>query len=127
MQAFRPALNAALVLRRDELAKHVGKDAAVSECDELFGRVDARRRLELDRGAAIRYGADADAAAWPQALSDAGQLEALASGEAERRRRDAGDKLERKNAHVHEVAAMNALEALGDDRFHAEQKRSLRR
>ena len=44
-----------------------------------------------------------------------------------RRRVLAGLELQRQHAHVHEVAAVDALVALGDHRLHAEQHRALRR
>src|SRR2546425_700049 len=111
----------------DELSQPVRQDPAVPEGHQFLRRVDPRDSLELDHLVGLAVRADGKGAAGPESLRDAGQLVALAAGESERRRRDAGFELQRQNAHVHEVAAVNALEALGDDRGDAEQQRTLRR
>src|SRR5262245_13980640 len=109
----------------NELSEHVRKNPAVAERDELFRRVDSCGGLELDHLVLLSLRADGERAAGAQSLREAGQLVALAAGESERRRGDARFELQRQHAHVHEVAAVNALEALRDDRLDAEQERSL--
>src|SRR5437763_14505440 len=94
-----------------ELTQHVGQDAAVAERDERLGRVDARRPVELDLRVALAERAHADRSARLQALRDAGDLVALSAGEAERGRGGPRRELQRQDAHVHEVAAVDALEA----------------
>ena len=54
------------------------------------------------------------------------EIERLGAVELERRRGRAGRKLARQHAHADEVAAMDALEAVGDDRAHAEEARAFR-
>ena len=51
----------------------------------------------------------------------------LLPGQPERCRAGAALELQRQNAHVDEIAAVDPLEALGDDRGHAEQQRALGR
>src|SRR4051812_30565850 len=60
------------------------------------------------------------------AAADAGDVEHLIAFEPERLARHAGGEVERQHAHPDEVRAVDALEALGDDRAHAEQARALR-
>src|SRR5438093_7603619 len=120
-EPFRPASVLA-----NQLAQHVRQDSTVLESDQFFRRVDARDRLELDRRVAVAERADGDEAGGPQALRDAGQLVALAARQPERRRRAAWLVLQRQHAHVDEVAAVNALEALGEHRLDAEQQRAFR-
>src|SRR5207253_7969946 len=114
------------LLFTDELTQYVGEDAAVPEGDELLRRVDAGDRVELDLRIALAKGADVDVTARFQALRDAGDLVALAAGEAERGGAGAGLELERQHTHVDEIAAVDPLEALGDHRGHAEEQRALR-
>ncbi len=59
------------------------------------------------------------------AAGDAADREALAAVEAERGGRLAVDVLQRQHAHAHEVGAVDALVALGDDGADAEQQRAL--
>ena len=51
----------------------------------------------------------------------------LLAGEAQRLRVLAGLELQGQDAHAHEVAAVDALVALRDDRAHAEEQRALGR
>src|SRR5882672_7551128 len=111
----------------DQLPEHIRQDPAVSERDQLLGRVDARHGLELDLLPAFADRADRDLATRPDPLRDAAQVVALAAGQAKRRGRRARLKLQRQHAHVHEVAAVDALEALGDHGGNAEQQRPFRR
>src|SRR5947208_7773582 len=122
----RATLSGSPSMLSDQLSEHVRQDSTMLEGDQFFRRVDARDRLELDRRVAAAERADGDEAAGPQALRDAGQLVALAAGQPERRRRAAWLVLQRQHAHVDEVAAVNALEALGEHRLDAEQQRAFR-
>ena len=50
--------------------------------------------------------------------------ELLGPGQLQRRRSVASLELERQHAHVHEIAAMNPFEGLGDHGFDAQQQRA---
>src|SRR5215472_11419301 len=108
------------VLFRHELPQHVRQDAAVFERDELLGRVDARHNAELDRSPVAIAGMDGNGRSWLQTFRDAVNRVDLTAGEADGRSRLAALKLQRQDAHVDEVAPVNALEALGDDGLRAE-------
>ena len=62
-----------------------------------------------------------------QALGHAGDVERLLASQPERGGVLARLELQRKHAHPHQVTAVDALEALGDDRPHAEELRPLGR
>ena len=59
-------------------------------------------------------------------LADAAYREGLLAAQTELASGVAGRELQRRDAHPDEVRAVDALEALGDDRAHAEQLRALR-
>src|SRR5690606_31523538 len=123
-----PAVNppgVSLLLR--EHAEDVRQDAAVAVRRQLLRRVHANVHPEPDRAPILALRTDLDRAARLQRRAGALDVEDLAPGEAEARDRLAGPELQRQHAHVHEVAAMDALEALGDDGPDAEQERALRR
>src|SRR4051812_9811771 len=110
----------------DELTQYVGQNPAVPEGDQFLRRVDTGDRFELDLRIAVAECADIDVATGPQTLRDAGDLVALAARETERSGRPAGLELQRQQAHVDEIAAVDPLEALGDHRGHAEEQRPFR-
>jgi hypothetical protein len=93
---------------------------------DLVRRIDAQLGVEGDDLAVVALRRDDELLAWRQIARDAREVEGLAAGEAERLGALAGHELERQHAHAHQVRAMDALEALGDDRAHAEQARALR-
>src|SRR5262245_58528758 len=107
----------------DKLPEHVRQDAAVLKRDELLRRVDARRSPEFDGLAAIGVGANGDDAAGAKILRKTRRVVLLATRQSQRRGILAALKLHRQHAHVHEVAAMDAFEALRDHDFHTEQER----
>ena len=59
--------------------------------------------------------------------ADAHDVERLEPGQAQALGVLPGQELERQHAHAHQVAAVDALEALGDDRLDAQQARPLGR
>src|SRR6266849_1260231 len=97
----------AISVLSDQLSEHVRQDAAMSESDQFFRRVDARNGLELDHVRVSALRVDCDDAAGPQPLRDAGEVVALVAGEPDRRRRYTALELQRQHAHVHEVAAVD--------------------
>src|SRR5438105_6648746 len=108
-----------------KLSQHVRQNPAMSERDELLGRVDACNCLELRR-LSLAHGTHGDRPARLQTLRDAHELVGFASRETQLWRRLAALKLQRQHAHVHQIAAMDAFEALGDHRLDAEQQCALR-
>src|SRR5450755_2267324 len=91
---------------RDQRAEHVLHDPAVPEVVRLAGRVDPDDGLELP---AVR--ADRDLA-WHRArvdLLDAGHVEQLAAGEAERGRRLPRPVLQGKDTHPDQVGPVDPL------------------
>src|SRR5581483_504859 len=106
----------------DQLPQYVRQDAAVTEGDEFFRRVDASDRLKFDRLPIVAHGTNGDRSARFEALCDADEFERLAPGDAERRGGLSCFELQREDTHVHEVAAVDALEGFGDHRLHAEQQ-----
>src|SRR5712664_4131106 len=75
--------------------QYVRQDAAMSESDQFFRRVDARNGLELDHVRVSALRVDCDDAAGPQPLRDAGEVVALVAGEPGRRRRYTALELQR--------------------------------
>src|SRR5262245_56277745 len=110
---------------RKQLPHHGLQDAAVFVVVELDRRVDADVGFErLD--AAIRCrGLDSDLAPRLQVVAQANDFVGLLAGQAERFPGLPLEELEWQDAHVYEIAPVNALEALSDDRSHAEEHRPL--
>ena len=101
----------------NQLAQHVGEDAAVEKAVSSSGRVDADRRRTKSR----RRPSSPCHRRPPTAAPDRARaldVEELAAGEPGGRRIAIGE-LQRQHAHVDQVAAVDALEALGDDRLDA--------
>ncbi len=93
---------------------------------QLLGRIDPYRCRERAHLTVLSHRPHDHVAARPQRHPRADQLEGLASTQGQRSGGFAGFELQRQHAHVDQVAAMDALEALGDDRLHAEEHRPLR-
>src|SRR5688500_4784262 len=111
----------------DELPDDVRQDAAVAERHQFLRRIDTRRGRELTHRS-IRCRRDhCDIAAGLQRIRGADQVEHFGAGQTERGRVLARFELQRKHAHVHEVAAMDALERLGNDSLDAQQLGALGR
>src|SRR5688572_23291598 len=111
-------------LRRGcQLAQHVVQDAAMLEVLALFRRVDAHADFELDRRARGRSCDDSDD--FRRAAVQPDDLECLLAAQAQRLRVLAFLELQRQHTHADQVRAMDALEALGDHGFYAEQHRAL--
>src|SRR6187401_863647 len=105
----------ATTLRLCEAPCDVRQDAAVTEGGEFFGRIHAHDDVELAQGAVLRACADEHGPAWHQRGARSHQVEGLSAGQAERGRRVARRELERQHTHIHEIAAVDPLEAFGDD------------
>src|SRR5262249_46332753 len=103
-----------------ELSQHVRKDPAVAVVVPLPRRVDAPDGAE-GLLAAVAARAHAEHLARAQ-VGEALQIVELAAGQAERARVRAVGELERQDAHPDQVRAVDALEALGDHRAHAEEQ-----
>src|SRR5579883_769835 len=98
------------------------QDAAVAVIFELVEGIDAAEELDLLDGAIPAMDAAGELAARLEALGDAEDVEALAAVELERLARCAVLELQRHDAHPDEIGAVDALEALGDDRLDAEEE-----
>src|SRR5215831_6255761 len=109
----------------NELAQDVRQDAAVPERDQLLRRIDARNHLKLDGHRIVAAGANSDESARREALRDTDQLAGLAARQPQRSNVLAALELQRQHAHVHEIASVNALEGLADDRFDSQEQRAL--
>src|SRR4051812_9056230 len=72
------------LLLADKLAKHVRQDAAVTERDELFRRIDPHQRVEFDRCGAD--GLHMHRARGAEPLGNPLDLEHLRAGDPQRRR-----------------------------------------
>ncbi len=93
---------------------------------DLLAAVQPRQRLEL-RALTLRPLHHHPHRSVRAEIRETTDRHPLAPGERQRLRIDAIRKTERQDAHLHEIAAMNALEALRQHRPYAEQRRSLRR
>ena len=94
---------------------------------QLGGAVDAGQRLERAGGAVLAGVGDGHAPGAGRGRRGPVSGEGLAAGEAELLVALALAELQRQHAHAHQVAAVDALERLGDDRAHAQQQRALGR
>src|SRR5581483_1168317 len=108
--SLEPSAMSHYLVLADQLPQYVRQDAAVTEGDEFFRRVDASDRLKFDRLPIVAHGTNGDRSARFEALCDADEFERLAPGDAERRGGLSCFELQREDTHVHEVAAVDALE-----------------
>src|SRR2546423_11731323 len=103
------------------------QQAAVAEVVDVSLRVETREQAQLVVPAIAARDRALESAPRRDAAANASDVENLVALERERRARHVGGKLERQHAHADEVRAVDALEALGNDRAHAEEARPLRR
>src|SRR5690606_16889910 len=113
----------------NKTAQHVLQDAAVAVVVRLTGGVDAHDRVELDRLLALgrelaRLGGDAHRLRCDTVVErlEARDRHDLGSVEAERLPALPLGELQGDDTHPDEVGAVDALEALGDDRLDAQQR-----
>src|SRR5918992_3112557 len=114
-------------LAAHHLPEHHLEDPAVLVVLDLRGRIDPNRRHEPRLGAIGCRGDDLGLLSRRGTAREARDVERLVSREPERRGRLARAELQRQDAQPNEVAAVDPLEALGDDRADAEESWSLRR
>src|SRR5437667_11862903 len=102
-----------LAMSGDKLSKHIRENPAVAERDELLRRVDARAAAEFDGGAGLALRANGDGAAGSHlSRGQTDDVEAFASGQAERCGALPARELHRQHPHVPDVAAVTPLDAL---------------
>src|ERR687894_112430 len=116
---------ASLAFLLEELPEDGLQDTAVTQVLDLDRRIHARPDPELLRLAIVARCPDGQLGAGRDA-GEAGDVVRLVAGEAQGVRALAVGVLEGKDAHPDQVRAVDALEALGDDRPNAEQERALR-
>src|SRR5690606_25172 len=104
-----------------EHAEHVLQVAAVTVVLDLLGSIDAGDDLEGGLLAVVCGGGDGEDLHRGEPFGDAGDRERLATGEAELVGTFAFLEAEREDAHADEVAAVDSLEALANDRANAEK------
>ena len=137
-----PRVRAAALARRASLhgalSRRRGAQASRPAAARTYGRMPPWRNATSSSGVSMRAVA---VMSWtvPSAqvtrtvttprgcsvVAHADDVEALAAGDLQRRGVLAVAELQRQHAHVHQVAAVDALEALRDHRLHAEQQRAL--
>ena len=108
-------------------AQHVRQDAAVAERGSSSGV--SIRTMTSNSASAVRPPRTCGTVTSPLAEPASRARSSYTSRPVRPERRDrlAGPELQRQHPHAHEVAAVNPLEALGDDRAHAEQQGALGR
>src|SRR5262245_15245565 len=112
---------------RDQLAQYVRQDAAVLVVIELDRRIYAQLHRDLFSGPVRAAYDQRDVLLRPDPAVETDYVESFRAVEVEGLRADAFFELQRQHAHSDQVATVNPLEALGDDRSHAQQPRPLRR
>src|SRR5262249_28854778 len=111
----------------DQLAQHVRQDAAVLVIIDLDRRIYAQLHRNLFSGPVRAAYDQRDILLRPDPAVESDDVESFRAVEVERLRADAFFELQRQHAHSDQVAAVNPLEALGDGRSHAQQRRPFRR
>jgi hypothetical protein len=111
---------------REHLAEHHLQDPAVAVRLDLGGLVDARDCAEARLGPVVAASHDVDLLPRPDAVREPGDREGLGSGQAERLGALTGVVLPWPHAHADQVATVDALEALGQHRADAQERRPLR-
>jgi hypothetical protein len=112
-----------------QLPQHVWQNPPVGVVLRLLRRIDAHGGGELGR-LPVRGRAHLDLAAGREVLDELPNprnFEDFFSRQLQRFRVLARQELQGKNSHPHQVRAVNALVALGHDRVHAQQPRTLGR
>src|SRR3990172_2715698 len=108
-----------------QLPQHVLQNSAIPVIVQLRRRVDAADHLKLTGRALVAHRLDAEFRPDLESVGDAGDVELLESAKPVGLEIFAGLEHQRHDAHADQVAAVNALEALGDNGFDAEQPRPL--
>ena len=125
----RQLLNARRSLLQ-QLAQHVLQNSAVLVVLHLLRSIDAHSRVELHH-CAVGFGRAhlhrLTRSEVLQHVSHSDDVERFLTGQAIGFGRLVVEKLQRQDAHAHQVRAMDALEALGQHGAHAEQSRPFRR
>src|SRR5438445_3166438 len=109
---------------RGELAEHVGQQPAVTEVFDFLRRQQQHFHFEALLAGAARGD---DFYLLRRTVVEPGDLDGLVALQAQCLCILTVGKLQRQHAHADEVGAVDALEALRDDRLHAQQHRALRR
>src|SRR5262249_32985804 len=112
---------------RREFAQYIVQDTAVTVVVELVQRIDAAEQRDALQRAVARDDFSDQLLTRLQVADEAPQRDLLVALQSQRLPGGAFLEGQRQHAHAHQVGAMDALEALADDRAHAEQARSLRR
>src|SRR5947209_1755026 len=110
-----------------ELAQHVMQDAAVLEIFELVERIDTADQGHVLLRAVPVGDLRLELLPRPQRVGETVDRHLLVAFQAKRRPRRAFLEGAGQHAHADEVGAMDALEALRDDRAYAEKPRAFRR
>src|SRR4029077_1509556 len=114
-----PSPTRGFFLGPQKLPQHVVQDAAVAVILDLLRGVETEAGFEGGRFAVLLPGPDGHLAAVlevaPDPLGEAFDVDQLVAGEAEGGGVLARQELQGSDAHADEVAAVDALEALGDD------------
>src|SRR5437762_7321845 len=97
------------------------QQAAVAEILNFSLRVQAREQVQALALAVAAGDRALELASRRHAAANAGDVDHLIALESERLARYAGGELERQHAHADEIRAVDALEAFGDHRTHAEE------
>src|SRR6185369_14254492 len=124
-------MSSRMALSLQKLPQHVVKNPAVAVVLHLLRGVEPHAGLEVDRGAVVAAGLDRYVAAGLEAGihsgGEAGDGEDFVTGETEALDGLAVDEFERRDAHADQVAAVDALEALGDHGAHPLEEGTLGR
>src|SRR5262245_48534219 len=107
------------LLATEQFPHHRLQNAALLVVVEFDGGVDADMGVARLDAAAGGRGADSDLAAGLEVVAQAGDLEGLFAGESQRLPGLAFEELQRQDAHVDQVAAVDPLVARGDHRADA--------
>src|SRR5579859_4028 len=107
--------------------QHVRQDAPVAVVLDLNWGVDATDHVERELAAVRSPTVHAERLAGVQPTRDAADVERLEAGQGKRLAGLTSFELQRQDTHAHQVAAVDTLEALRDDRADAEQQRAFGR
>src|SRR5260370_12247453 len=102
-----------------QLTEHKGQDASVPVVVNLDGRINSQLDRLIDEGTALARDAQSDILTWRDIIGEPKRVEDFRAVQAQGLSGDAVRELQRKDAHPNKVRSVNALEALGDDGFHA--------
>src|SRR5262249_14238955 len=111
----------------DQLTQDVRQNTAVLVVINLNRRINTKLDWDLFFGPAGAMNDQRDILLGLDPIAQSDDIEGFRAEEVERVRADAFIELKWQHAHSDQVAAMNPLEALSDDRAHAQQARAFRR